>query len=445
MPRNRLEQLYEDEFDGFIEFEDEDQKLEMLREEQALLEFDDDEIEEGATQKRPLAKHNKKRQSGVSSSTTTSTTISNTQQNNKGRKKKQKQGGEDEESSSGPKLPLKYRRIAKYTDKQIGFHVLHQSLSENNEFNELALTSLTPSNEKTILLRRLNIYLDTLHDWCRTIFPDLSFDEALAFMESQSFSNRVHQSMEWGRSTFSSRYQKAVQAKEQRKRKRTIKSSTVKSSSTKNSILDEMDEEASGQHHGQEEEEEEQEQPFENDLHEDLQSNKQDRHEVTEDDDNEMHDNKEIGGNDTTSTWSPYKSQPYSKEDGEEEFRFEDYNNDDEEEDEEDEKKDEEEPSPKKKKPSPHDDNEEEETLASDPHHQDPHSEQVTVTTTRKKRKHSRKSAAEIFLGDLLPSNRVEAANESSEPNASFSQSLIPSSRHDHENEVTPLEESLEI
>ncbi|KAG2379540.1 hypothetical protein C9374_006657 [Naegleria lovaniensis] len=442
MSRNRLEQLYEDEFDGFIEFEDEDQKLEMLREEQALLEYDDDE-EEGIRQRRPtLSKHNNKKSNKKRpSSGVTSTTASNSQQPQNGSRKKsttqKKKQGDEGEESSGPKLPLKYRRIAKYTDKQMGFHVLHQSLSENDEFNELSRTTLTSSNEKSILSRRLNIYLDTLHDWCRTIFPDLSFDEALAFMESQSFSNRVHQAMEWGRSTFSSRYQKAVQVKEQRKRKRTqpgtsSKASTgraASSTTTSSSILDEMDDEASHDH------DEETNPPLEEDgdRHQQLNLNTEDGNEIPEDDD-EMHETKESS--------SPYKPHTYSKEDGEEEFRFEDYNNDDEEEEEannEEAETNPEEPSPKKKKPSPNDDNSEEEK------EQD---SEVVITTKKKRiRRHSKKSAVEIFLGDLLPSNRQETPEESasSSANHSLSQSLIPSSPSLLINEQEPLEESLEI
>ncbi|EFC45931.1 predicted protein [Naegleria gruberi] len=307
--RNRrdLEELYEDEFDGFIEFENDDQKYELLREERALLESYDEE-----ESRRPPSKASRKSVTNSSAAKTSAAKASAVKKIT--RKKAAGVTTADGDASGatqqdeGPKLPLKYRRIEKYTDKQMGFHVLHQALSENKEFKQLANVPLDSGNEKQVLTKRLNIYLDTLHDWCRTVFPDLQMDEALSFMESQSFSNRVHKAMEWGRSTFSSRYQKAVHNKEQRKRKR-------KKGQSK-SVLPSY-------HEGDEEENQD-------DNREEEQDENNEQNEQNNDEDN-------VNKDDSFST-SPYRPKPYSQEDGEEEFQFEDDNTV--------------EPSPKKKKRS---------------------------------------------------------------------------------------------
>jgi len=291
-----LEDLYEDEFDGFIEFENQDEKMNLLREERALLEeYDDEEFRRAKPakkKKKPVAKASSEKVNAVKKITRKKTT------------------GKDEDE--GPKLPLKYRRIEKYTNQQMGFHVLHQALHENKEFMELSTASTSDKeSEKLNLMKRLNIYLDTLHDWCKTIFPDLSFDEALAFMESQSFNNKVHKAMDWGRSTFSSRYQKAVEAKEQRKRKRKKggKSATSEEGGNEDEQLDDNEDEV-------------------------------------EDNQNETNQEAEQDEPKSDKKASPYKPKPISVDEGEEEFQFDDTTNNEEAEGSDEE----EEPTPKKKK-----------------------------------------------------------------------------------------------
>ncbi|KAL9656708.1 hypothetical protein ABK040_002975 [Willaertia magna] len=279
-----IEEAYDEDF-GFIEYENREQKLEAIAEDIHLLELDEENEIRIAQHKGSANKSSKKK-------TTTTRRKKKTNENNDGK----------------PKIPLKLKRIFRYTDPQMGFPVIQQALAQNEEFMALTSDKLTGNinEDKPLLLRRLNIYLDAIHDWSKTVFPDLSFEEALGFMESQSFNARVTQAIDSARQESSIRYKKAVEKKEQRKkRKRKTNNNTVNNTEK---LLDN-----SAKEDNQEEEEEKENEDMV--LSPANSSPSPSPYKTNE-------DQKPIRNvSNTISPVAPMRS--YSLEDGEEEFQFE--------------------------------------------------------------------------------------------------------------------------